>query len=185
MRFELPNQLSATPIGAGSAMPRRPKAARRSASVTRFHISLSQHGVPGPPGSGRRMAQSTGTTKRPSPTTTSSKSPSMSDNTCVLAAPPPADQLSLCPILLEHRVIPDPGPRFSGRPRSCRACSRASMTRCAWRRSRSRRSCAWRRRRCLALAGFLAYRMLGDIACSFRPFCSQGTVRRTLCPLRH
>ena len=28
----------------------------------------------------------------------------------VLAAPPPADQRQLRPILLEHRVIPDPGP---------------------------------------------------------------------------
>src|SRR5712691_3196239 len=81
MRFESPNQLSATTIGAGNAKPRRRNAAKRSSSITRAHVSLSRHGAPGPTGSGRRMAKSTGTTKRPSPTTTSNKSPSMPDNT--------------------------------------------------------------------------------------------------------
>ena len=72
----------------------------------------------------------------------------------------------------------------SGRPHASSAWWRASAARCAWRWSRSKRSGALWRRRVLAFACFLAYRLLGDIACSFRPLGSQGTVRRKLCLLR-
>src|SRR5262245_13770329 len=43
--------------------------------------SLSRHGAPGPVGSGRRMAQSTGTTSLPSPRTTTSRTPSIPEST--------------------------------------------------------------------------------------------------------
>jgi hypothetical protein len=39
------------------------------------------------------------------------------------------------------------------------------------------------RRRCLAWACFLAYRVLGDMVCSFEPCCWRCTGRRTLGPL--
>ena len=274
MSFESPNQLSATTIGAGNAKPRRRNAAKRSSSITRAHVSLSRHGAPGPTGSGRRMAKSTGTIKRPSPTTTSSNSPSMPDNTrfcwplhhrptnanCVpylwntessqtqvhcqrlwvaglvsctwrqigsnTSSPRRRSRLSQerlgsAPSRREGQCLSQPrtrqssegvrqpksagnitpmilpssfcwlrrrpsisATRFSGRPRASMAWWRASTARCAWRRSRSRRSCVCRRRRCLALACFLAYRLLGDIEGSFRPLGSPCTERRTLCPLR-
>src|SRR3989442_959282 len=81
MSFESLNQLSATTIGGGSAKPRCAKVASRLSSISRAQCSLSRHGAPGPTGSGRRMAKSTGTIKRPSPTTTRSNSPSIPDNT--------------------------------------------------------------------------------------------------------
>ena len=81
MSFESLNQLSATTLGGGSTKPRRAKAASRPSSIWRAQQSLSRHGAPGPTGSGRRIAKSTGTIKRPSPTTTRSNSPSMPDNT--------------------------------------------------------------------------------------------------------
>src|ERR687887_621900 len=43
--------------------------------------SLSRHGAPGPVGSGRRMAKSTGTTSLPSPITTTSSTPSIPEST--------------------------------------------------------------------------------------------------------
>src|SRR4029453_16837782 len=81
MSFESLNQLSATTIGGGSATPRRRKAATRPSSMLCTQCTLSRHGGPGPVGSGRRMAKSTGTTNLPSPTTTTSNTPSMPEST--------------------------------------------------------------------------------------------------------
>src|SRR4029453_14168289 len=43
--------------------------------------SLSRHGAPGPVGSGRRMAKSTGTTSLPAPITTTRRIPSIPEST--------------------------------------------------------------------------------------------------------
>src|SRR5499427_9256339 len=77
MSFESLNQLSATTIGGGNSTPRWRNAAIRPSSMLWTQCSLSRHGAPGPGGSGRRMAKSTGTTNLPSPTTTTSNTPSM------------------------------------------------------------------------------------------------------------
>ena len=53
----------------------------RPSSMTCTQCSLSRHGAPGPVGSGRRMAKSTGTTSLPSPMTTTSNTPSMPEST--------------------------------------------------------------------------------------------------------
>jgi len=68
-------------IGGGSATPRRRKAAMRPSSMPWSQYSLSRHGAPGPVGSGRRMAKSTGTTSLPSPITTTSSTPSIPEST--------------------------------------------------------------------------------------------------------
>src|SRR5499426_3005058 len=81
MSFESLNQLSATIIGGGKATPRRRNAATRPSSMLCIQCSLSRHGAPGPVGSGRRMAKSTGTTSLQSPTTTTSNIPSMPEST--------------------------------------------------------------------------------------------------------
>src|ERR671927_1433106 len=81
MSFESLNQLSATTIGGGSATPCRRKAATRPSSMLCTQCSLSRHGAPGPVGSGRRMAKSTGTTNLPSPMTTTSSTPSIPEST--------------------------------------------------------------------------------------------------------
>ena len=81
MSFESLNQLSATTIGGGSTTPPRRKAATRPSSMPCIQCSLSRHGAPGPGGSGRRMAKSTGTTNFPSPTTTTSNTPSIPEST--------------------------------------------------------------------------------------------------------
>src|SRR5215468_5241229 len=81
MSFESLNQLSATPIGGGSATPRLRNAATRPSSMLWSQCSLSRHGPPGPCGSGRRMAKSTGTTSLPSPTTTTKRTPSIPEST--------------------------------------------------------------------------------------------------------
>jgi hypothetical protein len=75
------HQLSATTIGGGSATPRRRNAATRPSSMTWSQCSLSRHGAPGPVGSGRRIAKSTGTTRLPSPITTTSRTPSIPEST--------------------------------------------------------------------------------------------------------
>src|SRR5262245_175808 len=67
--------------GGGNATPRRRNAAIRPSSMPCTQRSLSQQGAPGPCGSGRRMAKSTGTTSLPSPTTTTSNTPSMPEST--------------------------------------------------------------------------------------------------------
>src|SRR4029450_10109596 len=81
MSLESLNQLSATRMGGGSATPCWRKAATRPSSMTCTQCSLSRHGAPGPVGSGRRMAKSTGTINLPSPTTTISNTPSMPEST--------------------------------------------------------------------------------------------------------
>src|SRR5215472_14453563 len=81
MSFESLNQLSATTIGGGSAAPRRRNAATRPSSMPWSQCSLLRHGAPGPVGSGRRIAKSTGTTSLPSPSTTTSNTPSMPEST--------------------------------------------------------------------------------------------------------
>src|SRR5262245_60266782 len=53
----------------------------RHGSMTCTQCSLSRHGAPGPVGSGRRMAKSTGTTNLSSPTTTTNRTPSMPEST--------------------------------------------------------------------------------------------------------
>src|SRR5215468_8317957 len=68
-------------MGGGRFTPRRRKAAKRSSSMLCTQRSLSRHGAPGPVGSGRRMAKSTGTTNLPSPTTTTSGTPSIPEST--------------------------------------------------------------------------------------------------------
>src|SRR5918912_1541762 len=81
MSFESLNQLSATTMGGGSATPRLRKAATHPSSIPCTQCSLSRHGAPGPVGSGRRMAKSTGTTSLPSPITTTSRTPSIPEST--------------------------------------------------------------------------------------------------------
>ena len=66
-------QLSATTTGAGSCRHRRCRAAQVRSSITCNHVSLSRQGSPGPTGSGRRTTKSPGTTRVPSPITTSSR----------------------------------------------------------------------------------------------------------------
>src|SRR5215475_641823 len=81
MSFESLNQLSATTIGGGNSTPRRRNAAMRPSSILWSQCSLSRHGAPGPVGSGRRMAKSTGTTSLSSPMTTTRRTPSIPEST--------------------------------------------------------------------------------------------------------
>src|SRR5262249_30792669 len=81
MSFESPNQLSATTIGGGSSTPRRRNATTRPSSMPCTQHNLSRHGAPGPVGSGRLMAKSTGTTSLPSPMTTTRRMPSIPEST--------------------------------------------------------------------------------------------------------
>src|SRR5262245_34684968 len=81
MSFESLNQLSATTSGGGSSTPRLRNAATRPSSMSCTQCSLSRHGAPGPVGSGRRMAKSTGTTSLPSPITTTRRTPSIPEST--------------------------------------------------------------------------------------------------------
>src|SRR6266545_3898149 len=76
-----PNQLSAMTRGGGSCRHRRCNTAHVRSNMTCSHLNLSRQGPPGPVGSGRRMAKSTGTTNLPSPTTTTSNIPSMPEST--------------------------------------------------------------------------------------------------------
>src|SRR5262249_7244285 len=91
--------------------PRLRNAATRPSSMPCPQCSLSRHGAPGPVGSGRRMAKSTGTTSLPSPITTTSKTPSIPESTrcsCPLHQVPTRPNCS--PYFFEHRVIAHPGP---------------------------------------------------------------------------
>jgi hypothetical protein len=284
MSFESLNQLSATTIGGGRFTPRRRNAATRPSSMLCTQCSLSRHGAPGPVGSGRRMAKSTGTTNLPSPRTTTSRTPSIPESTrcsCPLHQVPTrpncspyflntessatqvhCQRLRVAALALaawrhsgintskpkcrsrlsqerlgsalstqEGRFLSQPRTRHSSvlvrqpkrgghiiptilpssfcclrrrpsisttksleRPKSWSARWSASAARCAWRRSRARRSCAVRRRRCLALACLLTSRMVEDIEYSWilwgcggdrlpkRTFCEYGVTVASRAP---
>src|SRR5918911_1287774 len=140
MSFESLNQLSTTTIGGGSATPRRRKAATRPSSMLCIQHSLSRHGVPGPEGSGRRMAKSTGTTSLPSPMTTTSSTPSIPEST-----------RCSCPL---HQVPTSPNwsPYFLNTESSpthvhCHRLRVASLALAAWRHSGTSTSSPKRRSR--------------------------------------
>src|SRR5262245_16965969 len=107
MSFESLNQLSATTIGGDSSTPRLRNAATRPSNMLCIQHSLSQHGPPGPAGSGRRMAKSTGTTSLPSPITTTSRTPSIPESTrcsCPLHQVPTSPNCS--PYFLKTELSP-------------------------------------------------------------------------------
>src|SRR5262247_4419108 len=102
--------------------------------------SLSRHGAPGPVGSGRRMAKSTGTTSLPSPMTTTSRTPSIPEST-----------RCSCPL---HQVPTSPNcsPYFLNTESSptqvhCQRLRVASLLLAAWRHSGTNTSRPKRRSR--------------------------------------